>query len=244
MLSMIDHTHLDLRGVSVTMPHKEHLVRLAREEWEAGDGRWSQDILSQRCGSANTLVIDRSPKGEATQLRVANTDGPAVAEQLAEAGEVLVIGVGGTARAVATELLHRGKRVFLTNRHLQSAQALAERLAAATSAPAPEVVTLEQAADHPIDALVNATPVGMEGGAASGQSSVTPEQLRNLRSLRLVVDCVYRPARTPLLEAAKTAGLQTIDGLAVFVSQAAEQFRLWTGRQAPRQLFDRIAREA
>lgn len=249
VLSLVDHEHLDLSGLSVTMPHKEHLVRLAREEWEGGDGRWEIGVLAERCGAGNTLVIERDGRGAATRLKVVNTDGPAIAEAVGAARRVLVLGAGGTARAAATELLHRGKTVMLWARSAERARGLAEELGAATKLEAPAVVTLEEAAELSVEgrgpeALVNATPAGMAGGSGEGAMAITGESLRNLSGLGVVVECVYNPVETPLVAMARAAGVErVVDGLTTLVGQAAEQFRMWTGVEAPRQLFDRMARE-
>ncbi len=247
VLAMVDHPHLDLRGLSVTMPHKEHLVRLAQEEWEAGDGRWSLDVLSQRCGSANTLVIDREPRGGARRLMVANTDGPAAAAALGdEARDVIVLGAGGTARAVATELLHRGRRVIIANRTRERAEALAAEIARATSQPPPEVADLAGPPPSGAGAIINCTSAGMATGGPGedrGNSPVPAEWIGNLRAPRIVVECVYNPLQTPFLELGARMGARVVDGLTMFVSQAGEQFRLWTQQPAPVRLFEQVARE-
>ena len=105
LLELIEHAALDFCGASVTMPHKEHLARLAKERG------WGMDEASRDIGAANTLVVERE-NGVPARIRVANTDVQAVAEVLSDAPGVLswreakarvgIIGAGGMARASAT----------------------------------------------------------------------------------------------------------------------------------------------
>lgn len=245
---LIDDPHLDLSGVSVTIPHKQHLVRLARESKGEGDERWSLDALSEVSGAGNTLTIQRDGKGRPVRLAVTNTDGPAVESALAESlgtlkdRTVVVLGAGGTARIVAAALAIAGAKVTVANRTRDRALALADEL----SPRLPLAVKPHGLDDAPLadaDAVVHATPVGMHGGPLPDSSLLTPEQLGNLRADSVVVECVYNPPGTPLLVAAKQRGLRTIDGAAVFVRQAADQFHAWTHRPPPTRLFERAVRE-
>ena len=252
VLAMLDHADFDLAGLSVTIPHKGHLVRLAREQASEGDTRWSLDLLSDRCGAANTLAVKRDAKGQAIDLAVKNTDGPAAAGLLEGAttsdasryGAIVVVGVGGTARAVATELMHRGRRVVIVNRTRDRAVRLAEEL----SEHAKGAATVGAADWDEIDAtnlgaIMNCTPLGMAGGAGPEENPVPLGILGNLSKHALVSDAVYAPLATPLLKAAANLGLACVDGLAMFIAQASEQFEHWTGRSSPRALFERVARE-
>ncbi len=247
VLAMIDHPFLDLAGLSVTSPHKEHLVRLAREQSADGDVRWSLDLLSDRCGAANTLALRRDPRGVPIAFAVSNTDGPAAANLLTAAaadGDVVVVGVGGTARAVATELMHRGRRVVIVNRTGDRAAALAKELGAHAKGDSPMRAATWEAIDPArVAALMNCTPVGMTGGPAPNENPVPLGVLGNLPKHACVSDAVYAPLATPLLRAAASFGLTCVDGLSMFIAQAADQFELWTGRGAPRALFQRVARE-
>ena len=94
------------------------------------------------------------------------------------------------------------------------------------------------------DALVNCTPLGMAGGPGPKETPVNLENLRAGSPEAVVMDTVYNPLTTPLLEQAALAGFRTVDGLQMFVRQAEAQFEAWTGRPAPIRLFERISREA
>lgn len=240
LLELLDHAGLSLRGVSVTIPHKENLLRLARERgWMIEDG-------AQRIGAANTLIAARDAAGRLGQVRVINTDAPAIAECLAAAGPLRpgaigVIGAGGVARAAAYALASAGTTVEVYNRTPDRAAALAEDLAGLpgrVAAAAPGAM-----AQSCCSGYINCTPIGMSGGPSPNESPLPAGLLRSLPADTVVMDTVYNPVRTPLLRNAAEARLRTVDGVGVFVSQAERQFRAWTGSEAPRGLFERIARE-
>jgi shikimate dehydrogenase len=258
----------------VTVPHKEHLVRLAREMAEGVEGgsgpdevkrdaRWTLDRLSRASGAGNTLVVKRDNTGAAVGLEVKNTDGPACILALTRmAGEgggkinlggrtVAVLGAGGTARALAAALLLEGAKVLVVNRTAQRAEELCADLRTAlgeTLGPQLDirVADIATVTSSPVAAVVNCTTLGMRG-PQQDQSALTATQLAELAKASpscVVADCVYRPVQTRLLTDAAAAGLRTLDGVAMFVEQAAEQFAAWTGGPAPRGLFERSVREA
>jgi 3-dehydroquinate dehydratase/shikimate dehydrogenase len=256
LLDLIEHPRLDFCGVSVTIPHKEHLVQLARERQEAGDDRWHLDRLSTLCGAANTVKVTRAPDGRATRIDLANTDAPAAVSALRSlTGElggrtVLLLGAGGTARALACELSLDGAQVLLLARTKPRADELATDLARSLAglglagSRAPRVIdTLDDQTARDLAAVVNCTPLGMAGGPGPDQVPLDEPQLALLSPQCVVADCVYRPIDTPLLKLARHLGLRTLDGVAMFVGQAAGQFSMWTGLPAPRGLFDRVVRE-
>lgn len=252
--ALIDHPGLDFCGCSVTVPHKQHLVRFAREA-AADDGtEWSIDETSDIGGAANTLVVERDGAGLPRRARVLNTDAGAGADCLGAAvgdlsgARVAVVGAGGVARAIALGLLARGAIVSVHSRRRESADRLVGDLNSARRArlDAGELVAadLDDLYRAPVQALVNATPVGMKGGPDPNRSPVSVEHLRERSADAVVFDTVYNPLRTPLLEQASLAGMRTVDGVGMFVRQAAGQFAAWTGRPAPASLFERVCREA
>lgn len=250
LLDFIEHASLDFAGCSVTIPHKENLVALAREMTEAGDTRWHLDRLSQACDAANTLTVRRDARGAAVRLDVTNTDGPGFISALIPAvGEVagrdvVILGAGGTARAIAAALLLEGARVWIINRTLARADELAASLDAALGGGRPiartDVSALARLAPA---AVVNCTSLGMRGGPGPDRCPLDEQVLATLPSKCVIADCVYRPVQTPLLRAAMAVGLPTLDGVGMFVEQAALQFAQWTGTPAPRRLFERTVRE-
>jgi 3-dehydroquinate dehydratase/shikimate dehydrogenase len=241
LLEFIDHPRLSFGGCSVTLPHKEHLVRLARQMMQDGDERWTLDPISAKCGAANTVVVTRDSMGEAVRIDVVNTDAPAAAALLdgVTTRSAAIIGSGGTTRALAAALASSGWKVKIVSRVLSRAAKLVDDLALPNITPADRV----SLADEEIGAVVNCTPVGMAHGPDPLGSPVEAGVLRNLPAECVVADVVYNPLRTPLLKEAEAQGRKTISGLSMFLGQAAAQFRLWTGRPAPEQLFECVARE-
>lgn len=238
MLELIGHERLDFCGASVTLPHKQNLVRLAREQG------WGVDSASAACGAANTLVIER---GREVRCRVMNTDAQALVAALESAlpvagRRVLVLGGGGAARAAVWGLCAAGGRVLLAARDGAQVQAILSDVRAALPACEASAVEWNERGSAVVDAVVNCTPVGMSGGPAPDEAPIDIASMPQPPAV--VMDTVYRPLETPLLRAARGAGVRTVDGLEMFVRQAEAQFGLWTGRGAPEGLFRSVCTNA
>jgi 3-dehydroquinate dehydratase/shikimate dehydrogenase len=209
---------LGLSGFSVTRPYKQSLQRhLAQVEETAA-----------RAGSVNTVVVRDG------RLCGSSTDGDGVLVPLRKRTEVggrrvLIVGAGGAARAAAFALVGAGARVSVLARRPEQA---AEVAAAAGG----DAVSLEDLGAMPWDVLLHATPVG--SGSLPGRLPV-PESV--LRPGSVVFDMVYEPRPTALLEAARTRGCRTIDGVEMLVAQAVGQFEAWTGEAAPVEAMTRAA---
>lgn len=201
---------LGVKGVSVTIPYKqaviEHLDLI--------------DPLAEKIGAVNTLVL------EAGLVLGLNTDwlgANAALKQLTALTEkkVLLLGAGGSARAIGFGLLEEGASLTLASRTPAKGQALARALDCPW-------LTLEDAAALKADILINATSVGM--GADSEETPIAREALAQFG---IVMDIVYAPLETKLLRQAKEAGCRTINGLAMLLYQGVAQFERWTGHEAP-----------
>lgn len=235
VLELISHAGLCFRGASVTLPHKESLVRLAREQG------WTLDDVSAALGAANTLMIEHAPSGEAASIAVFNTDAPALRDELAmlagmvRGRTVVVVGAGGVARAAAWAALDLGARVVIVNRTETHARSLAASIGGDIRVlPSPPW-------DEHIAALVNATPVGMAGGPAPASLPLNLPAPADLPgSPPSVLDTVYNPAVTPLVSLARSRGWTASGGTGMFVRQACDQFRIWTGAQPPPALFESL----
>ncbi len=202
-------------GANVTIPHKQAALALADSASES----------ARAIGAANTLTFSAGGAIEAE-----NTDAPGAIAALGRLTGVpahpsaLVLGAGGSARAVVWGLLNAGaSEVSVWNRTPERALALAAELGArAVSAPVSAEV------------LVNCTSVGLQrsasDAAALNQLGLTADQVGGYP---YVVDLVYRAGSTPLLAAARAHGAATVDGLEVLVAQGALSFELWTGTPAP-----------
>jgi 3-dehydroquinate dehydratase/shikimate dehydrogenase len=231
--AFMDHVHhergLDVAGLSVTLPHKEHALR-----WLETHG-FAIGPLARRCGAVNTLLrrADGTWTGE-------NTDGPAAVCALhstvrcRESGlrglRVDVLGAGGVARAIISALQNEGGRVTVCSRSAPRAQRLAQDLRCDDKPWAARL-------DCTGDVLINCTPLGMWPAVAD-----TPVPDEALRPGMVVFDTVYRPAETRLLHAARERGCEVISGLAMFIAQAAAQFELWHARPAPAEVMAAAAR--
>ncbi len=208
-------------GVNVTIPHKEAVLPYL-------DGLSPE---AQAIGAVNTIVR------EGDRLIGHNTDAPGFISGLDEAGfayrgrRALVLGAGGAARAIAYALKEEGAQVALYNRTPERAEVLCRSLGV-------HWVTdgLLETAVRGADLLINATSVGLKDPS----SSPLPPGL--LPRSGVVVDIVYNPPITRLLQEAQQAGLPTLGGLPMLVWQGALAFELWTGCRADVQAMYAAAR--
>jgi shikimate dehydrogenase len=214
---------LELVGLSVTMPHKTAVAAVCDE--------LSEDAETLHSANTVTLLADGRRQGD-------STDGQGFVRALREAGSdpagarALVLGAGGAARPVVLALARAGARVTVTARR-PAAAAAAAQLAGAGAATRPW--DQRDAAVADADLVVNATPIGMRGGAL-------PIAAAALRAGLVVADLVYSPLETPLLAAARAAGAAPVDGLGMLIHQAALQVELWSGLEAPVEMMRDAAR--
>jgi shikimate dehydrogenase len=194
-------------GANVTIPHKEAALALADEATPA----------AREIGAANTLTFR-----DDGSIHAANTDAPGLIAALPESPEgdsALVLGAGGSARAVAWALRGAGAgRVMVWNRAPERARRLAAELGV-------------EAVDDPVpaDLLVNCTSVGL----ADGSFKEVPLPADSLDEYTTVADLVYRADGTALIAEAKARGCAVVDGLEILVRQGVLSFEAWTGREAP-----------
>jgi len=200
-------------GANVTIPHKERALALT-----------VPDARARAVGAANTLWY------EGDELRSTNTDIEGFINNLDASAkgwdkidDALVLGAGGSSRAVVYGLIERGiKRVHLANRTLERALALADQFG-----PAVHSVAWEKMGEMFPRAglLVNTTSLGMHNQPALDVDvSLLPSQA-------IVADLVYVPLETELLKASRARGLRTADGLGMLLHQAVRGFELWFGQR-------------
>jgi 3-dehydroquinate dehydratase / shikimate dehydrogenase len=202
-------TPLRIRGFSVTIPHKQTILRHL-------DGC---EELAEKIGAVNTVVVRRG------RLYGYNTDYVGVLRALQqrialENSRVLILGAGGAARAVAFALNAAGASISIWARRMEQAKALARTAGG-------NAIERKHLRTEFFDAIVNATPVGMHP-----HIDVSPLAANEL-NCRLVFDTIYRPRRTKLLQLAEARGIQTVSGVDMFVAQGTAQFEIWTGQRAP-----------
>ena len=133
---------------------------------------------------------------------------------------VLIFGAGGSARAAAFALARAGAQVSICARRENAAKQLARAVGG-------EVVSRRALCKESFDALLNATPIGMHP-----HEGISPLSARELQC-RIVMDLIYRPERTKLLEIAAQKGIATVSGVNMFLAQGFAQWEIWTGKRAP-----------
>jgi shikimate dehydrogenase len=212
---------LGMRGVNVTVPHKEKVIELLD----------MIDPLAARIGAVNTVVNDQD------RLCGYNTDVAGFLSALrsllpggSQGLRCLVAGAGGAARAIVAALSEEGAaEIRVHNRTFERAEALCEAASgwgrSVCEAVADEDLTARVRA---ADLLVNATSVGL---ATSVKESAIPVDI--IDSHQVVMDVVYGPRPTALLAAAKAKGAAVLDGKEMLVMQAASSYLLWTGLKPP-----------
>jgi shikimate dehydrogenase len=214
---------LGIGGLAVTMPHKADVAAAVDEV----------DVAAAALRSVNTVVL----RGDGTTFG-ASTDGEGFVRSLRAEGiepggrRIVVLGAGGAARSIVDALGRTGASdIAVVNRTEANAVAVAEL------APVARVGGLADVADA--DVLVNTTSVGM---GADGSDDL-PLDPASLHAGLTVVDIVYHPLRTALLDAAEAVGAATVDGLGMLVHQAVLQQELWTGRTPDPAVMRRAAEE-
>ena len=218
-----DAEEFGLKGLSVTIPHKERIRQYLTRADDAVDG----------IGACNTVVFDGKD-------RIGyNTDCLAAMEALEEAAGVsdlplrdrfkgkvaLILGAGGAGKAVAYGLRQRNAAVIMTDIDPKVADSVAEHL---------ECRSAEWETRHKIscDILANCTPVGMHPNVDE-----TPYDGGRFKAGLLVFDVVYNPERTLFLKGAAEKNCRVVSGMDMFVRQAALQFKLFTGEEGPADLM-------
>ena len=221
------------RGLSVTIPHKV----------EAMEGVDHVDPIAQGIGCINTVVNDDG------RLVGYNSDGLGALGALRDAGaapegkEVLMLGSGGAARAIAVTIAREAppKQLRILGVKMDELDRLVQDVTqcSTTTVTGQELTeSTVEAAIAQADILLHCSPIGMHPN--EGNSLVPPHMLRDSM---VVFDAVYNPRRTQLLQDAEAAGCRTIEGIEMFLGQAYVQFELWTGQPAPRDVMRRVVEE-
>ncbi len=220
---------LNLRGLNVTMPHKSTVLKYLDRT----------DLSAQIINSVNTILNKDS------KLFGFNTDGVGALKALRENGvepkgrKVLLLGAGGAARAIAYTMAKEADELAVLNRTVKQAQGLArllektanKKIVAGSLSPKEIQQNLQDS-----DILINATSIGMKPKA--DESLVNPKLLRPDLS---VMDIVYNPLETKLVNEAKAAGAKVVSGVEMLIYQGAASFELWTGKSAPVEVMRQAA---
>lgn len=226
-----DNPHLEMSGLSITIPHKENAYRWLKECGGECTG------TAERCRAVNTLRrAGRSWQGD-------NTDAVALSAILSGAASqagllrgrparVLVLGAGGMARAAAVAVAQAGLPMVLCNRTRERAESLAAEIGG-------EMIAWEQRGESAADLLIQCTSVGMWPDV---NDSPMPEHA--LHSVACVIETIYNPPVTRLMRQAEQHGCETIGGAELFIRQAEAQFAYWHGAEPAAGFMRRVLVDA
>lgn len=221
---------LGIKGVNVTAPYKEKVL----------------PYLDQLSPSAASIGAVNTILQKKRKLIGYNTDTQGFLKTIVEViptkvlgGKVLVLGAGGSARAVIYALQSLSPEgVIIFNRTLAKAKILQQWAENFVSFPLevyPMEANLLKEKLKEISFLVNATPVGMTKGK---EMCLVEEE--DLHSSMVVLDLIYCPKETLLLKRAKRKGILAFNGLGVLLNQAVESFEIWTEKKAPFQIMENV----
>lgn len=221
-------------GWNVTLPYKTAVIGLLDETAPE----------AKAAGTVNTIV------NRGGRLYGYSTDGAGFICSLAENGvkidgkNVLLLGAGGAARAVAFRLLQeRAEQIVIANRTEARAAVFAADLRK-YGGRAVRIMTVPwrgaETSAAAADIIINATPLGLRPET----DPFPPLSFRTVRTDSVVCDLIYNPPLTPFLAAAAARGCKTVGGIGMLVHQAAEAFELWTGQAAPVQVMREAAKAA
>ncbi len=216
---------LGLKGLSVTIPHKEKMMALVDD----------MDDMSKKIGALNTINIlsgrkhgfntDISAAMRVLKSTIKNTDTKALSRC-----KVLLLGAGGAARAIAYGLCGTAEDLIIANRTDERAVKLAQEINA-------RYCSMDEMPDCRPDIIINTTSVGM-----SPKTNAMPVPPQMLEHRPLIFDAIYNPVETRLLREAKKAGCATAYGFDWFIDQAVQQFEIWTERKAPTKIMADVVR--
>ena len=226
-------------GSNVTIPHKQHAFELA-------------DELSDRAravGAVNTLVLSHKEGAERPHLFGDNTDIKGFSDTLVEyraqiqGGDVVVLGSGGSARAIVYALLtdYQPRHLTIAARSVEKAELLALAMKQYDSRGSLLTANIKQSEEYirGCTLLVNTTPVGMHPN-----EHLSPvENVALLDDVEIVYDLIYNPQKTELLSEAEKRGAVVIGGLEMLIRQAAASYVQWTGQEMPLDMMRTVVQQ-
>jgi 3-dehydroquinate dehydratase/shikimate dehydrogenase len=218
-----DVPRLGIRGLSVTIPHKEAVAKFLTKVDPAVKGIGAVNTVLFKNDEVLGYNTDYKAAMDCLENGLGGIAPPGTESPLKEK-KVLVLGAGGVARAIMYGLQRRGAKTTIASRTKSRAQFLADNFGGRC---------VEWSARHaPMDIIVNCTPVGMHPNVDE-----TPFNKSHLKPQMVVFDTVYNPESTLLLKEAKSHGCRIVSGVDMFIKQAALQYMLFTGKEAPEALM-------
>ncbi len=222
----------ELHGLNVTIPHKQNVIEFMDE----------LTPTAKAIGAVNTIYLrDDKLIGDNTDAEGFLSDLTRFLAQsqssLVNRKSAIVLGAGGSARAVVYAFLNDGWDVTISARRIEQAEQLAQSFPnyqlLFTSFSDLQPSTLRHAQGNAFDLIVNTTPLGMSPNI---ETSPLPENTVLSKST-FVYDLVYNPRETKLVRNARAQGCSATTGLGMLIEQAALAFELWTGHNPPRDVL-------
>jgi shikimate dehydrogenase len=215
----------EIQGLNVTIPYKQNVIEFMDE----------LTPTAKSIGAVNTIYLkDKKLIGDNTDAHGFLADLKSFIgyreSEIINHKSALVLGAGGSARAVVYALLNDGWNVTILSRRIEQGQGLASSFPTHNLLIADEISNIEISN---INLIVNTTPVGMTPNI---DSSPLPENL-SLPANIFIYDLVYNPRETKLIKDASLKGIQATTGLGMLIEQAALAFEIWTGKNPPREIL-------
>lgn len=216
---------LDIKGINVTIPHKERIIRFMDEI----------DPLAKKIGAINAI------KNENGNLLGRNTDAAGAKKALSDSGcpikdkNILIIGAGGAARAIGFALADDCNSISIFNRTEKNASVLAEEIGNKTQVNVEGFLLSERNLKKKLDSidiLINTTPIGMYP-----HISESPINKELLNSDIFVFDVIYNPLRTKLMKDSIDIGCKALGGLDMLINQGVIAFEWWTNKKPNAELM-------
>ena len=242
---MGDAKKIGIKGLSVTIPYKERIKRFL-DDFES---------ISKRVGTFNTVINQKDRiKGYNTDIKAAIESlesfilekldkneidkviwykGAENTDLVLRGKKIVIYGAGGAGRAIAFGLKEKDAEIFVVNRNSKRAEELSKDVDCHFIE---NIIDIEDI--HEIDIFINATEVGMFSKDNANFRHESPLKYHNvLKNCKVVYDIIYNPEETKLLQEAEKRECLTLNGVDMFIRQAGEQFKLFTGKEAPAELM-------
>lgn len=224
----------EITGLNVTIPHKQNVIELMDDLTPTAEAIGAVNTIHLREGKLIGDNTDAAGFLADLKKNMAESPSPKMGEGLGvREKSALVLGAGGSARAVVYALLTDGWDVTVSARRIEQAQELVSQFKNADAAEL-NVKTFQLSN---FQLIINTTPLGMTPNI---DQSPLPENL-SLPSNAFVYDLIYNPRETKFVRGARSQGLRATTGLGMLIEQAALSFEVWTGHTPPRDvLFESV----
>jgi shikimate dehydrogenase len=211
----------EMTGLNVTIPHKQNVIQFMDELTPTAKAIGAVSVIYLR---GDKLIGDNADAhGFLTDLKK-TFDFSSVASP-----DALVLGAGGSARAVVYALRNDGWNVTIAARRTEQAEQLAQQFEGANHVK----LNFQTIQLSNFQFIVNTTPLGMTPNI---DTSPLPENIM-LPNHISIYDLVYNPRETKLIRDARAQGLNASTGLGMLVEQATRGFELWTGYKLSSEIF-------